>query len=868
MSAMLRRQLLSVVFFGVSAVLSMAQTVPDVLSVNDGGQARQFDVSRTEAQRVRKEDGTQEIITIPSQGSSAAAAAHLRQLERTRGQRHDLVLYERGSVHSEATRRIVTRQAVAQLQPGTDAGALKTAVSASAVTLPAYAPGFAVFDFAGAAEALAGVTALRAQPGVISAEIVLARQFHRRFVPNDPRYAYSDTNTAYQWHLKNTGQNDGTAGEDVGNIETVWDTYRGNGITISIVDDGLQINHPDLAANAANTLHRDWNDNTPNDPTGRPAQDNHGTNCAGVAAGIGNNGIGIVGAAMNARLVGLRLIAGNVGDVQNAEALGWRPNDIHISNNSWGPPDEGTDLAGPGPLTLAAIENAVKNGRGGRGVIYMWAAGNGQAKNDRSNYDGYNNSPYTLSVGAVDDIGGATNYSEFGANLVISAHSDGRQGITTTNNANYTDNFGGTSSATPLASGVVALMLQANPNLGWRDVQEIMIRSARKNAPANSDWGVNGAGFNFNHRFGAGVVNAQAAVNMALTWTNLGTRRSHIVSESALNVAIPDNNATGITRTFDLTAVEAMRLEHVVLSVGITHPRRGDLDIRITAPSGFTSIFFVPHNDVQANVPLTFPFLSVRHWGENIQGTWTVTISDPTVNNAGTLQDVKLEFYGTRATPLAATPVVTSPSNVTGRQGRLITYQITANNNPASFSATNLPAGLNLNTTTGLISGTTAASGSIAITVSAINGAGTGTQNVTLDIADDPGTTFAEFGAARFSAGQLADPAISGAAADPDHDGQPNLLEFAFGGNPFDDSVSNQPHVIGAPGSSFFEYVTDNTTSGITVTPQSSDTLTGTDWTDLVPVQQSVSGTLTTWRVALPTSGVNRRFYRVVVTQP
>ena len=134
-------------------------------------------------------------------------------------------------------------------------------------------------------------------------------------------------------------------------------------------------------------------------------------------------------------------------------------------------------------------------------MIYMWAAGNGHDKGDRSTYDGWNNSPYTVSIGAVDDRGLMTWYSEHGPNLIVSASSNGanRQAITTTSNAGYTDNFGGTSSATPLASGAVALMLQANPNLGWRDVQEILIRTARKNAPTDREWLVNGAGFNFNH---------------------------------------------------------------------------------------------------------------------------------------------------------------------------------------------------------------------------------------------------------------------------------------------------------------------------------------------------------------------------------
>lgn len=863
------RRYLLLAFFVVTLLpgFSMAQSVPDVVNLSEHGQQRRFEVSRNEAQRIRAQDGTQEVVRFTARASALAASGHLKNLERTSGQKHDLVLYEAGKAPSVATRRIVTREVVAHLLPGTDVAALKKAAGAINLTIPSYASGFAIFEFDSSQAALAGVAALQAAAGVLNAEVSLARQYERRFVPNDPRYAYSETNTAYQWHLKNTGQNDATAGEDVSGIESVWNTYRGNGITISIVDDGLQWDHPDLAANATNTLHRDWNDNTPNDPRGRPAQDNHGTNCAGVAAAVGNNSVGVVGPAMNARLVGLRLIAGNVGEVQNAEALGWRTDAIHVSNNSWGPPDEGTDLAGPGALSISALENGVNNGRNGRGVIYMWAAGNGNEKGDRSNYDGWNNSPYTLSVGAIDDQGSTATYSENGANLIICAHSNGRQGITTTNNTGYTDEFGGTSSATPLASGVVALMLQANPNLGWRDVQEILIRTARKNSPADADWVVNGAGFSFNHKFGAGAINAQAAVNMALTWTNLGTRRSHIVSETALALAIPDNNATGVSRSFDLSAAGQMRVEHVLLSLRITHPRRGDLDLRVTSPSGVTSIVFVPHNDVQAGIPISFPFLSVRHWGENLQGTWTVRVADPTAGNVGTLQDVKLEFYGTRTAPVAATPVITSSTTASGSQGRPFTYQITANNNPVSFAATNLPNGLTLNTTTGLISGTTAANGIINISVSATNTAGTGTQNVALEIADESGSTFAEFREARFSPSELADPDYSGEDDDPDHDGMSNLLEFAFGSDPEDEETLAMPRIVNDSGM-FFEYRTDGSVAGVTITAQSTETLNEVAWTDLTPVLHTQAGNLKTWRIALPTSGVSRRFYRVMVTLP
>jgi proprotein convertase subtilisin/kexin type 2 len=140
----------------------------------------------------------------------------------------------------------------------------------------------------------------------------------------------------------------------------------------------------------------------------------------------------------------------------------------------------------------------------------------------------------------MNDKGKQAWYSEPGANILVCAPSNGgKQGITTTDRAadlgyntgestpefpdfadtNYTNTFSGTSAATPAVAGVVALMLEANPNLTRRDVQEILVRSARKNDPYDGGWVTNGAGFHFNHSYGAGLVDAQTATTMAATWT-------------------------------------------------------------------------------------------------------------------------------------------------------------------------------------------------------------------------------------------------------------------------------------------------------------------------------------------------------------
>ena len=362
-----------------------------------------------------------------------------------------------------------------------------------------------------------------------------------------PRWTPNDTYFSNQWHLENTGQDNGVAGEDV-NITGAWNSVRGTGIVIGVVDDGLEWDHEDLSANYESNLDYDYC-NYDSDPM--PASwDAHGTAAAGVAAAIGNNGLGVSGAAPDASLAGLMLIACGNSDNDEANALSHLNNDIDIYSNSWGPSDNGQTLSGPGPLMIAAFEDDAYNGRNGLGNVITWAAGNGLSSDDDSNLDGYANSRFTISVTAVDHDGDQTNYGEPGANVLVSAPSDGSGvGITTTDNegnsgytnGDYTSNFGGTSSATPLVSGVIALMLEANSNLTWRDVQQIIVESARKNDPNDSGWNTNGAGHEFNHKYGFGVIDAGHAVSLAENWTNLGPEVNISSGTISVSQSIPDN---------------------------------------------------------------------------------------------------------------------------------------------------------------------------------------------------------------------------------------------------------------------------------------------------------------------------------------
>lgn len=579
------------------------------------------------------------------------------------------VAYPGGFGGDPAYRRIVTGDLRVRVD---DPQRVAAAAGLRVKDLPSYAPGWAVMSAKDPFAAIAAMEKLRTLAGVLSADVLLAVQHSLRTLPNDPL-------VGDQWHLAN-----GSSPRTHANVEGAWNYggtggVKGTGIRIGIVDDGLQTAHPDLAANVDTTNDKDWNgnDSDPNPGFG----DDHGTACAGNAAARGNNSLGVAGTAPEATLVGMRLIAGSITDAQEAEGMSYRNDIIEVKSNSWGPSDTGTVLEGPGTLTRAALEDAVVNGRGGKGTIFLWAGGNGGSNGDNSNYDGYANSIETIAVGASDSSGDRSYYSEPGANLVVCAPSDGSSlGITTVdrtgsdgyntsssaNGGDYTDDFGGTSSAAPTAAGVVALMLDANPNLGWRDVQEILIASAHPIQPADSGWATNSGGLSFHHEFGAGLIDADAAVTLASTWTNLASRVSATSSQTGLSVSIPENNSTGVTRSFDLSA-SSIRVEHVRLTLSASHTARGNLEVVLTSPGGMSSRLAEVHSDSN-NHYSSWSFSSVRHWGELSTGNWTLKVADRSSSgnsNGGTLTAAVLEVFGSPGVPVNPAPLVqiTSPAD-------------------------------------------------------------------------------------------------------------------------------------------------------------------------------------------------------------
>ena len=571
------------------------------------------------------------------------------------------VIYPVDRNHTLSNRKLLTSEITIQLPDSKSATQVAYETGLTLVSQPDYAPGFAIFKAEDPLAAWSISEKLLAVNSYPVVEQIVASQKSKRALPNDPLFAD-------QWHLKYQNQFDAVPDCDL-NIENAWlfgtsGGVKGNGVRIGIVDDGLETGHPDFVGNIDTENDKDWNGN---DADPNPSFfDHHGTSCAGNAAARGDNGIGVCGTAPLATLVGMRLTASDSTDTTEAEAMAYLRSDantlIHIKSNSWGPDDDGITLEAPGALTRAALQTAATTGRNNLGTIIVWAGGNGLEYSDNSNYDGYANSIYTIAVGACDSKLQQSYYSEPGSNLVVVAPSDGddttlrittvdRSGSVGYNRSigsdgDYADDFGGTSSATPTVAGICALMLEKNPNLGWRDVQEILIRSARKINPTDSDWSNNSAGFRFNHKFGAGLVDATAAVNMSAGWQNLTTQRSIVSAQSPLKLTIPDNNATGITRSFVVT--EDIRVEHVTMKVLITHSRRSDLAITLTSPSGMKSRLAEIHQGKGKDYK-NWTFSSVRHWGEMSPGTWTINVTDRRKGTKGKLSAATLTLFGAGA---------------------------------------------------------------------------------------------------------------------------------------------------------------------------------------------------------------------------
>ena len=456
-----------------------------------------------------------------------------------------------------------------------------------------------------------------------------------------------------QWHLYNSRQ----IGHDINVTGVWWQGITGKNSTVCIVDDGLDMDSDDLRDNYFAAGSYDFNDQV-DDPKPRLSDDKHGTRCAGEIAAVRNNVCGVV-VAYDSKVSGLRILSALISDADEAIAMNYAYQENQVYSCSWGPPDDGRSMEGPGILIRRAMITGVQKGRGGLGSIYVFAIGNGAANDDNCNFDGYTNSIYSVSVGGIDRKGLHPYYSEkCSAQLVVTYSSGSGDAIHTTDVGKDTcyDNHGGTSAAGPLVAGIYALVLEARSDLSWRDFQWLTVLTA---APVDqeSDWQDTTIGRRFSHQFGYGKIDAYAIVEAAKNWTVVKPQAWYFSPWLHVRHDIPQGDQ-GLASHFDVTKdmVESAnldRIEHVTVTMNVEHTRRGDLSVELRSPSGIVShIATTRRNDAAGQGYVDWTFMSVAHWGEDGLGTWTVIVKDTNVNeHSGRFIDWRLKFWGESKDP-------------------------------------------------------------------------------------------------------------------------------------------------------------------------------------------------------------------------
>ncbi|POR33310.1 Protease KEX1 [Tolypocladium paradoxum] len=452
-----------------------------------------------------------------------------------------------------------------------------------------------------------------------------------------------------QWHLYNTVQ----LGHDV-NVTGLWlEGITGKNATVAIIDDGIDMHSLDLKDNYFAEGSWDFNDHGP-EPKPRLSDDRHGTRCAGEVAAVRNDVCGL-GVAYNSRIAGIRILSKPISDADEAEAMIYKYQDNQIYSCSWGPRDDGRSMEAPGVLIRRAMLQGIQKGRGGFGSIYVFASGNGAASDDNCNFDGYTNSIYSITVGAVDRAGQHPYYSEHcSAQLVVTYSSGSGDSIHTTDvgTDKCATGHGGTSAAAPLAAGIFALVMQVRPDLGWRDLQYLAMDTAKPVADENAGWQETKIGKQFSHVFGYGKIDSYSLVERAKTWQKVKPQSWFFSPWLHVKKAIPQGQ-NGLAVEFDVTEdmlkkANLARLEHVTVTMNAEHTRRGDLSVDLISPENVTShIATARKDDNHMGGYDDWTFMSVAHWGESGVGKWTLIVRDTVENeHNGTFVDWHLKLWG------------------------------------------------------------------------------------------------------------------------------------------------------------------------------------------------------------------------------
>lgn len=379
-------------------------------------------------------------------------------------------------------------------------------------------------------------------------------------------YAAQPTDSLFlwQWNLENRNPDGSPYAPDI-NVRAAWPYTRGEGITVAVADTGVEFTHPELVSRVAGAPHWNFANNTTNaGPLNDYSDGAHGTEVAGlIAASLGN--ARMVGVAPAAHLASWEIFQSSgplVSDEQLMDMFQYQSNQVQVQNHSWG--SQGHPLGEVTLLEEIGISNAITSGRFGKGVVMVRAAGNGRVSVINADSDGYISDPRVIPVAATRSDGRVASYSQPGACVLVAAPSGdynaGFPGLFTTdllgtrgvNQINffppYEDlsgyafdsmAFSGTSASAPEISGIAALMLSANTNLTYRDVQQVLLLSCRHYDFLDPDLRTNGAGLLVSHNVGFGIPDAGAVVDLARQWVNRPAQ-TNVTLTSTQPALIPD----------------------------------------------------------------------------------------------------------------------------------------------------------------------------------------------------------------------------------------------------------------------------------------------------------------------------------------
>ena len=439
-----------------------------------------------------------------------------------------------------------------------------------------------------------------------------------------------------------------------------WNQNNAAGVTISIVDEGVNYLHADLLGSYNTAIDYDPRDAGASDAMPDTSAQHHGTEVAGLIAGNIDNGIGTVGAAQGATITGTYLRFGGLFDLSELDEIIEHQKNYDVSNNSWGFTTSFSDnfKTGQFAAAAAALQTVVEDGRDGLGTVMVVAAGNGKIQTangnigDDSNFHNLSNSRFVIAVGAHDQSGAPAFFSSPGTNVLLTAPGVGiLTDDGTSAGSTATSYFSGTSAATPLVSSTVALMLAANPDLGYRDVQEILAISATSrldgHSAANGFDGYNGGGLMFDRLGGYGMLDASAAVALARNWSYTSTAANERELDFSFTpTANLDPTHASLTYHFMPANAEKFSTGYVEIDLAISDADLADLRIDLVSPNGTDSELAENLNQAGGRTYLSFTFSSVQMMGENPYGTWTLNFSHATPASTFTVYQADVHVYG------------------------------------------------------------------------------------------------------------------------------------------------------------------------------------------------------------------------------